>query len=342
MGLFFLSKKVFILTNRLTPLKIYDLCPTKPHKYLGSDANLIEQANLNKGLLIANLEAFQTEDETMDATFVTAYAADITAAEVVDTDDLVAGTLGIDTAAVKEAEAVIAKKVQQVRYYVLEAFGNDKPVQHAFGLDKWDKARDSQTETLQFLETMHKVAQRYQDELTAAGFGADRIASILTVRQSLENANSEQELYRSGRPALTAERIGKYNNVYDKLTRVNRLAQVVFADNYEMRKQFVFDPHTTDTSTEYADVLAAEETKTIATIPYRANRHITLTNTGDTSLTFSLRIIEGTQGGTPVELASGGSVDVAAEALNTATAATKLVVQNMGSAAGAYNVTVAG
>lgn len=268
-------------------------------KYQGSDANLIQQANLNRTLLGENLALFTAEDSTITPTYVADYGVDIQEAETADTDELIEATLSDKTAAVEAAEKAAARKVAQVRYYVLQAFPNNKTVQHKFGLDTWDSARKSQVATLQFLTRMHTVATEYEAELTEAGFGPARIASIQTARQALETADSSQERYRSNRPHLTALRITEYNEVYERLTRVNQLAQIVFADDYAMRKQFVFDPAGAgDDDTEYTGTVAPGEKKLIATLTYEATRSIELKNTGDTDLTFYLRVAPDVAGGT--------------------------------------------
>lgn len=312
-------------------------------KYQGSDANLIQQANLNKTLLNDNLALFTAEDSTIDNAYVLAYATDIQEAETEEVDELVEDTLSQKTALVKAAEKAVARKVAQVRYYVLEAFPGNREIQMKFGLDAWDKARKSQVNTLQFLTKMHSVATEYEDELTAAGFGATRIASIQTARQALETADSSQELYRSGRPYLTALRIIEYNEVYDRLTRINSLAQIVFVDDYEMRKQFVFDPAGPgNDDTEYTGTVQSQELKTIATLTYDATRSITLENTGGPVLAFYLRVDESTPSGNQRDVAEGDEpVNVTMEDLNTDPTATVLAVESkVGSEPATYKVTV--
>ncbi len=309
--------------------------------YSGSDANLLQKANLNQTLLSENLAAFTAEDPTMDAAFVTAYATDITEAEVVDIDELVEDTLSDKTATVVAAQDAVAKKVKQVRYYVLQAFENDKAVQKKFGLDAWDAARKSQVNTLQFLTKMHTVAMEYQTQLTAAGFDAARTTSILTVRQALEDSDSDQEHYRSGRPKLTALRIQEYNEVYDRLTRVNRLAQIVYADDYEMRKQFVFSASsTTDDGTVYMGDIAPSAEDTIAPVTYKESGTIKFENVGDTALRFWLNVFADENGGTAVDVAAGGVESRTMVALNANPTASFLQVQNIGETAGSWKVTV--
>jgi hypothetical protein len=96
--------------------------------------------------------------------------------------------------------------------------------------------------TLQFIGRVHAAAVEHGAELAAVGFGADKVAALLAARGTLEAANADQELFKGSRGLLTAQRIGVYNEVFRRLTRINALAQIVFADNYEMRKQFVFSP----------------------------------------------------------------------------------------------------
>ncbi len=313
-------------------------------QYPGSQANLLQQANLNKTLLAENLADFTAEDDTIDTAYVAAYAQDITEAEESDSDELIEDTLSDKTATVKAAQKAVAKKVAQVRYYVLQAFETDKEVQHKFGLDAWNKARDSQTGTLQFLTKMHTVAAEYQTQLTAAGFGPTRTASILTARQALEDADNDQEHYRSSRPKLSALRIQEYNEVYARLTRINSLAQLVYADDYEMAKQFVFNPSGDSgggDGTQYIGTVAAGETKTIATVTYGAATTVSLNNTGTSDLLLSLNVAAGTPEGAPIDAAPGEESSKTMEEMNPNALA--VILQIKGAAeAGEYIVTVGG
>lgn len=306
-------------------------------KYPGSDANLLTQANLNRSLLQANLAAFTAEDATMDAAYATAYATDITEAEDTVSDEQVKAILQGKTETVKLAAKAIAAKVKQLRYYVLEAFPADREVHNEFGLDRWDKARKDQDATLRFMTAAHQTAVKYQTQLTAKGYGATRTAALLTAREAMEEANNQQEQYKSGIPKLSALRVIEFNEVYDRIMRVNALAQIVYAADPEMAQQFVFDPGTTNTP-DYEGTLAASETRTIATIPYAAAQVLQLRNVGDTLIRYRLRVSPDDSAPTH-DVPAGDVLETTMAALNPAPG-TLLTVQNMEAAEGAYAVEV--
>lgn len=208
--------------------------------YKGSDANLLQQANLNRNLMADKLDAFTAEDATINAAFLADYEADIAAAEEQSSDSTVRAIVGQKTEGVAAALKSAAALMRQVRYYVREAFPTDPAIHYAFGLREWEKVRRSQVKVMQFLGTLHAVAEDHADALAAVGFGPDRIAGILTVRAAVEEADGVQEVHKDGRPVLTAERIRRYNAVYARIMRVNALARIVFAGDYAVKKQFVF------------------------------------------------------------------------------------------------------
>ena len=311
-------------------------------KYAGTDANLLSEANLNLTLLNANLAAFTNEDETVDAAFAAAYATDITEAEETVSDEVVKAILKGKSTLVKAAQKAAAKTVKQLRYYVQEAYPTDVEVQSEFGLDKWDKARDNQDDTLRFLTAAHAAGVKYQAALTLKGYGPTRTTAIGTTRQLLEDVNNDQEEYKSGIPKLSALRVTEFNEVYERMARINKLAQIVFADDAEMAGQFVFDPAGSggDDGTAYTGEVMPGSQAIIATVEYNDAGSISFENTGITSLTFWLNINAGENAATPLEVAAGQIAIRTMAALNIDATATSLEVQNMDEAVGAYRVEV--
>ena len=316
---------------------------TVVRKYSGSDPNLLQQANLNKTLLNDNLAAFTAEDDTIDAAYVAAYALDITEAEETESDELVEDRLSTKTAAVEAAQTAVAKKVKQLRYYVLEAFPTDKEVQHEFGLDEWDAARKTQGGTLKFMTKAHTVATQYQTQLTAAGYNPLRTTALATARQLLEDADNDQEHYRSMRPKLSALRVQEFNEVYNRLTRINSLAQIVFEDDPEMANQFVFDPAGHPAQTDFSGAVVAGETKVITTVAYVADKHIQLANAGTGVVQFMLLQHPPAEEGTVIGLPEGASANPAMSEMNDNAAATKLCVRSgLPDAGASYSVHIGG
>ncbi len=210
--------------------------------YLCSDAKLLQEANLNLHLLTNHLADFAAEDATLDEDYLTQYAAAIEAAQATPSDEVVKATSAALRSEVTKARKLVAKLMRQVRYHVLEAFGDDTDMHYGFGLTEWKTARRGLANTLQFLRILHSTALDHAEELEAAGFGPERIAGIEAAAQALDDAASAHQQYHSSRLTLTTARITTFNAVHSRIARVNALAQIVYADDYELRTQFVFDP----------------------------------------------------------------------------------------------------
>ncbi|MBS3915388.1 MAG: hypothetical protein KG003_12915 [Bacteroidetes bacterium] len=120
---------------------------------------------------------------------------------------------------------------QELKFFVEKAFPNNKPVWNEFGYAKYDSARQSQAQMVQFMQEAHTVARKYKDQLTAKNYPEGKIELLLTLKQELDAANTQQEMFKGGRPTLTQTRITKLNTAWEITVKVCRAGKIIFIDD---------------------------------------------------------------------------------------------------------------
>ena len=187
--------------------------------YTGTDAFMTESARVNYNLSNGDLAKFTAFDSTINATFMTAYLTAIVAAETVVADSAISDQQVQTTENVLSQMDLARAKYNEVKYFVQKAFPGSPATQGEFGLNDYMDARRSESKMIQFLDEMHKAAVKYQTELADAGYTA-KIDDIRTIRNSLLDKNTTQEVFKKQRPKLTEDRIKILNAAYERLTQV--------------------------------------------------------------------------------------------------------------------------
>lgn len=291
----------------------------------GPDAYLAETARTTQVLFAGDLAKFTAFDSTMTAAFAAQFMASITAA-----DTVVANTAVIDQQVQKTELIVLAMekakgKYNDVKYFAQKAFPASAGTQGEFGINDYEKARRNAPQMIQFLDEMSKAAVKDQTDLIAKGYNAAKIAEIQTIRTELQNANTNQEVFKKQRPKLTEDRIVVLNTCYDFVTQVNAAAQLVYKTDYAKQKQFVYNPSSTSVSEEFTGKVAANAIKNVATIPFKDDTVFTFRNTGLAPLIFCL---SGSQNIEGIQIPIGGGAVITKVCTDLNHGATFLLVKN--------------
>jgi hypothetical protein len=304
--------------------------------FIGSDAYMVEQSDIGKALLEQNLTDFTNFDGTLDASFVTAFAAKINAAFTVVKDSAV---LSPQLKVTQDVVAVMQEGREayaDLMYFVSKkAFKTNKLVIKEFNA-KYSTANRSQPSFAAFLQTLHTTAIKYKTELLASGCKQALIDSIATIATNLRGTNTQQELLKRGRPTLTGDRIAVLNTCYDTLMTVYAAAKQVYKKDPIKQAQFVYKPGgKNDVATNYTGNVAAGATAVVATLPYNADRAITLQAT-NTDLVFGLSTDGTTIVGNSFTVIKGSLVIKLASAF--APSGDKLICKNTTTVEGQYVV----
>ncbi|MES2621694.1 MAG: hypothetical protein V4615_12665, partial [Bacteroidota bacterium] len=76
-------------------------------------------------------------------------------------------------------------KYMEVKYYAGKAFPDNKEILKEFGESTYSKTQFSRLRMVQFMETLHGVAEKYKTELLAAAYTQSAIDEIATLAAAL-------------------------------------------------------------------------------------------------------------------------------------------------------------
>lgn len=312
--------------------------------YTGSDSYMIQQSGIIKELVEQALPVFAAFDSTVNAAFIAAFDAAIAAALGTLPDAVIIDQQVQKSELVKAAMAQGREKYQDIMYFVTrKAFKNNRPVWNEFGYNDYEKDSRSQARFYKFLMAFHQVAQKYNTELITAGCQQAAIDEILLIAQTIEGSDLSQELFKRGRPVLSKDRIVILNECYSFTIQCIALAQRVYKNDFERRKQFVYSPtETGDNDDLFEGILAPAEIRTVVPggrITSETNL-INIENSGTTTLKIAFAANPGTPPPDALELAPGTSVSVAGNTLNNLPQYL-LIIQNLSATEeGAYRVEI--
>jgi hypothetical protein len=206
------------------------------------------------------LAEFATDAATFksfDADFDDAFAADwetaIANASNATTDDLVvAEQMGL-TAAVEEKMEACRVHFQSAKYYIEKAFPNKPALWKEFGYDNYLNARKSVEKMIVFMSVFNRVANKptYKILLVNAGYSEDNLNAILTKREELIDAKTDQEIGKNSREQITQNRIELLNQVWAFRTKVSKAAKYIFVSNFARYKVYLL-PASAESSSNFS------------------------------------------------------------------------------------------
>ena len=204
--------------------------------YTVSDAEMLANAKLKLQIYCDDAADFEAFDNIVfNPKMLTDWRAAIAIAEQTMDDDSVVEQQMQLTATIEAKMAACRSYFQkQVKYFIEKAFPQQPLVWNEFGYNDYDKVRVSAKDMVRFMRKLHIFMQKYQTELTAANFQADKIALAETLRIELDTILTTQEYFIASRPSLTQDRINKLNRVFGYMAQVCRVGKMLF-DEDEVR-----------------------------------------------------------------------------------------------------------
>lgn len=312
--------------------------------YFGADSYMIQQSGIIKELVNASLADFTAFDSTVDSTFIQNFEAAIAAALGTLPDDVIIDQQTQKSELVKAAMAAGRDKYQDIMVFVTrKAFKKNRLVWNEFGYNDYEKDSRGQARFYKFMTIFHKVAQSYNAELLAAGCSQAAIDEIDTIAKAIGGQDQTQELFKRGRPVLSKERIELLNECYEFTSLCIAIAQRIYKDDFERRKQFVYNPSEAGGGDDlFEGTLAPSENRVVVEGGRitSATNLITIENPGNTTLRIGVLAGPGTPPADAVELAPGTSISFAGNTLSNLPQYL-LVIQNMSiTEAGEYRVEI--
>lgn len=200
--------------------------------YSISDADAIEAEKT----ILGCFKEDQTDFSAFDSKFVSPYEqqwqTEIETAEAEGKDETLMDEMQSHTAAVTDAMELCRQKFQKARYFIEKAYPKNKAVWKEFGYDDYKKARQNQSEMIQFMKVFAAVAEKRRADLERVGYKNAEINEIATLKEQLDNANNVQELFKKNRRVLTQTRIDNLNKPWQRLLDVCKAAKYIYADNF--------------------------------------------------------------------------------------------------------------
>lgn len=257
-------------------------------EYSGSDSYMLETSSALQALFEDSVADFTNLDSTLDAAFATDWKAKIDAAYTVVQHSQVKDIAAQKTEDVLAIMEKCRLKYNEVKFFIGKAFKDYLRKQEQFGIDTYNKIRSKNAAMIIFMDEMSKAAATYETELLAVGMSAASIAEIVSLRDDLLNANTEQERYFKETRVITQERIDVLNACYIDTRTVIDAAMVVYYNDYARRSNYVYLPSSSGKNDiEYVNQAVLDETPIlIYTIDYVEQRAYVLKNSGPGTVIF--------------------------------------------------------
>ncbi|MGD8782704.1 MAG: hypothetical protein PVH88_27585 [Ignavibacteria bacterium] len=204
-----------------------------------SDADMLQASRVMHGIFSGDKASFTAFDAAFDDPF-----ADNWLQKINDCSDLGQDSSYLDSqvALTKGVESKMEECrsfYSSMKYFVETAFPGKKEIWLRFGFDDYDKARRNETKMIRFLGVLYQTAEEYKTELTAAGFGEEKIEQIKTLQSELTSADYEQEMSKKKRPVVTQERVETMNECYAFMQKVSKAGKIIFVSDHAKYEQYL-------------------------------------------------------------------------------------------------------
>jgi hypothetical protein len=136
---------------------------------------------------------------------------------------------------VKDDCLVWARKLQT---RIELAFGKKSPEAASFPASDLREAHGSEKATMNLMETLTKVSDKYQIQLAPFGQTPEVLAQGLELLNQLRSADTAQEIKKEEKTTATKERNEKFLVLYETVNKINKVGRLVFKDDPIKRALF--------------------------------------------------------------------------------------------------------
>jgi len=154
-----------------------------------SDDLLLQYGSTTLGYLATDLPLFKTFDKDLNEAKVKNLTALMDIALREGGDDHKVAELGEKTETVLQQYQNSKALFNQLRYWVVKAFANQKAVQRQFGVGRFYKTTKSQTGMIEFMYELAETTAQYKKELVAVGIDKLLLTQIAAQPQLLQATN---------------------------------------------------------------------------------------------------------------------------------------------------------
>jgi hypothetical protein len=210
--------------------------------YNFADADMTQTSRTKRQHYI-NHKADFTELDPVEFTvdFETDWLAAIEAAEGAETAEARDDQQRQETDDVNTEMGRAKAKYGEAKYFIEKVHGGT-PTADKFGLDDYEEASKSQSETANFLQRLYNTCNSatYKPDLITAGFTQPKIDEILTIKNDLVKEDTEQNVFGENSGVDTKERIDILNACWLFSQKANKASKVIYREQPELLNLFLF------------------------------------------------------------------------------------------------------
>ncbi|OON69104.1 hypothetical protein B0919_10365 [Hymenobacter sp. CRA2] len=206
--------------------------------YSEPDADMRQRMRTMHGHFLTDAAAFAGFNPDLNAAFAGAWLAAIEAADAATPGSVRVGELKEQTAAVDEVMEQARQQVQQLYYYVGQAFPRNAGRLDQYGKKHYDRARDSHEQMRALLDMAVQAAERDETALAAKGYAATKRLALQALSTQLTATNTSQEQKKGSNKEGGDEYLALQNAAFGYGQQVSGAARVLFAEGTTKRQLY--------------------------------------------------------------------------------------------------------
>ncbi|HPI39089.1 MAG TPA: hypothetical protein PK397_14195 [Ignavibacteriaceae bacterium] len=220
-------------------------------KYNIPDADMISEARNKLTAFNEDKAGFISYDPDFRDPFSTDFESLINEGESTPDDEMIKGEMLSYTNRVDTALENCRVHFQEMKYFIEKAFPTDYAKQTEFGYRMYEQVRLNHDKMVQFMRNLFDTAKKYETDLTAVNYTADKIARIDTLRLELIDADKVQDNYIKNRPVYTQNRVIAMNRIWDGLVKICNAGKNIFRNDYaKLQKYDIPTPKVSSTAND--------------------------------------------------------------------------------------------
>ncbi|GAA4375574.1 hypothetical protein [Hymenobacter koreensis] len=206
--------------------------------YSESDADMRQRMRTMHGHFVTDAAAFGAFNPDLNAAFATAWLAALDAADQATPGTVRVGELKEETAEVNDVMEQARQQVQQLYYYVGQAFPKNPGRLEQYGKKLYEKARTSHEQMRALLDVAVKSAERDEAALAAKGYPATKRLALQALSSQLTSTNTTQEVKKGENKEASGGYLALQNAAYGFGQQVSSAAKVLFVADATRRSLY--------------------------------------------------------------------------------------------------------
>lgn len=205
--------------------------------YTTSDAEAVERCGIATVTLTNHLAAFAAELAEFTPAFVSAWRAQVLAAQQFPSEEYTDDQSRMLRNAVNDAVKGATSAVTPIRFFAHEAFGKGG-YYRSFRFSEFNAQRSKPSALVTYLRALHRTAIKHQVALTAKGMTPAHLTALTAAATALATAEEEHEYFKNEKMAMAYERGQLHTAMWRTFQQVSRAADLVFMNDPIKRALF--------------------------------------------------------------------------------------------------------